>query len=61
MISIMYMWLHVKILVGMYEFTGQYTHVYFLALTSEGLEAADTPVAMGTPSFHVLVSNSILQ
>ena len=61
MISMMYKWLHVKILVGMYEFTGQYTHMYFLALTSEGLEAADTPVAMGIPSFQLLVSNSILQ
>ena len=48
-------------LVGMYEFIGQYTHLYFLALTSEGLEATDTPVAMSTPSSQLLVSNSILQ
>ena len=48
-------------LVGMYEFIGQYTQLYFLALTSEGLEATDTQVAMSTPSSQLLVSNSILQ
>ena len=61
MISIIDKWLHVEIFIDMYEFTGQYTHIYFLALASEGLGAADTPVAMSTPSPQILVSNSILQ
>lgn len=47
----------------MYEFTGRYTHTYFLALASEGLdatEATDTPVAMKTPAPQILLSDSVL-
>lgn len=34
---------------------GQYTHIYFLALSARGPKRNDTPVAMSTPSARILV------
>lgn len=55
-----YGWLYIEIFLAMCTYTGQYTHIYFLALSAEKTWKQQHPVTTNTPSTLISVVNTFL-